>query len=211
MRNCRPEHLDAVLAVLDDAGVMLDVGINWIRLATSDRPQPFHFTALPYPGVPTDLQAPFTALAALADGKSIISDRVFPHRFGHVAKLNELGTTYRRDRATAVVKGVDRLHGGETSACDLRSAAALVLAGLATVIHIIHRAGHLGRGHAKIADQLRSLGAKIEFHSATCYNSDDAPLAPEFQSPDESVISTTRQNTEIISMLEAAISHGCGN
>ncbi len=163
VRNCRPEHLDAVLAVLDDAGVMLDVGINWIRLATSDRPQPFHFTALPYPGVPTDLQAPFTALAALADGKSIISDRVFPHRFGHVAKLNELGAHIRRDRATAVVTGVDRLHGGETSACDLRSAAALVLAGLASSDPtIVRNAHHLRRGHESLPQKLQLLGGDFE-------------------------------------------------
>ena len=108
---------------------------HWTKLDSHwqhrDRPQPFHFTALPYPGVPTDLQAPLTALAALADGKCIISDQVFPHRFGHVTKLNALGAQIRRDRATAVVTGVDRLHGGEVTACDLRCAAALVLAGLA--------------------------------------------------------------------------------
>jgi len=163
VRNCRPDQMDAVLAVLDDAGVMLDVGPNWIRLATSDRPQPFHFTALPYPGVPTDLQAPLTALAALADGKSIVSDRVFPHRFVHLAQLNALGANIRRDRATAVVTGVDRLCGGEATACDLRSAAALVLAGLSTTDHhtVIRNTFHLRRGHEALPEKLRILGARI--------------------------------------------------
>jgi UDP-N-acetylglucosamine 1-carboxyvinyltransferase len=169
VRNCRPDHLDSVLAVLDDAGVMLDTGSNWIRVATSDRPQPFHFTALPYPGVPTDLQAPFTALAALADGKSIISDRVFPHRFGHVAKLNELGACIRRDRATAVVTGVDRLSGGEIAACDLRSAAALVLAGLSMSDQtVVRNAFHLRRGHELLPEKLRGLGACIESAAESC-------------------------------------------
>ena len=162
VRNCRPDQMDSVLAVLDDAGVMLDIGPNWIRLALSDRPQPFHFTALPYPGVPTDLQAPLTALAALADGKSIVSDRVFPHRFGHLAQLNALGANIRRDRATAVVTGVDRLCGGEATACDLRSAAALVLAGLSTTDPtVIRNTFHLRRGHEALPEKLQTLGARI--------------------------------------------------
>ncbi|HEY2882038.1 MAG TPA: UDP-N-acetylglucosamine 1-carboxyvinyltransferase, partial [Pirellulales bacterium] len=168
VRNCRPDHLSAVLAVLDDAGVMLDLGNDWIRVAISDRPQPFHFTALPYPGVPTDLQAPFTALAALADGKSMISDRVFPHRFAHIDGLNELGARIRQDRATAVVTGVDRLLGGEAAACDLRAAAALVLAGLATSDRtVIRNAFHLGRGHELFFEKLRTLGAEIDSAALT--------------------------------------------
>ncbi len=91
VRDCRPDHLDAALAVLDDAGVMIDTGPNWVRAAISDRPQAFHFTALPYPGVPTDLQPQFMALAAIADGRSTIADHVFPHRFTHIDQLHRLG------------------------------------------------------------------------------------------------------------------------
>src|SRR5262245_53616502 len=156
VNGCVPEHLDAFLAVLDDAGIAIDAGPNWIRGAAALRPLSFHITALPYPGVPTDLQAPLTALAVLADGESTITDCVFPTRFGHVGRLRLLGANIERRGATATIVGLERLHASrppidgslaEVTATDLRAGAALVLAGLSidnpTVIGDTH---HLARG-----------------------------------------------------------------
>jgi UDP-N-acetylglucosamine 1-carboxyvinyltransferase len=163
VRGCRPDHLAAVLTMLDDAGVMLDVGKNWIRAAIADRPQPIHATALPYPGVPTDLQPQLMALAATADGQSTIADEVFPSRFAHVDALNQLGAQIDLDGSTATIEGVARLVGGDVSACDLRACAALILAGLAagerTMVRDIH---HLNRGYERLPEKLRMLGADVE-------------------------------------------------
>ncbi len=98
VQRCRPDHLAAALAYLADAGCTIETGADWIRAAATPRLRPLHLTALPYPGVPTDLQAQFMALAALADGKSTISDSVFPQRFSHVAELRRLA---RRSNITA--------------------------------------------------------------------------------------------------------------
>lgn len=172
VRGCRPDQLDAVLAVLDDAGVTIDTGRDWIRAATSWRPLSFHFSALPYPGVPTDLQPQFTALAAIADGNSTIADRVFPHRFAHVDPLNRLGAKIQQVRGAVEIAGVDQLRSAELFASDLRAAAALVLAGLATPGQTqIHDIYHLRRGYDSLPEKLQSLGADIENSHATCYNS----------------------------------------
>jgi UDP-N-acetylglucosamine 1-carboxyvinyltransferase len=177
--GCRPEHLDAFLGVLDDAGIAIDVGPNWIRAAASLRPLSFHITALPYPGVPTDLQAPLTALAALADGESTITDCVFPQRLGHLEELMLLGTKIERRGSTVMVSGVDRLPPPHTltdgdsiqvTASDLRAGAALVLAALSldgqTAIRAAH---HLSRGYERFAEKLGCLGARIEAHRRAGY------------------------------------------
>lgn len=168
VNGCQPEHLDAFLAVLDDAGISIEVGRNWARAAASLRPLSFHITALPYPGVPTDLQAPLTALAALADGESTVGDCVFPQRFGHIEELRRLGASIERRGATSVINGTERFHTSlsmpvEVVASDLRAGAALILAGLSidgqTTIRAAH---HLSRGYDRLSERLRSLGASIE-------------------------------------------------
>jgi UDP-N-acetylglucosamine 1-carboxyvinyltransferase len=172
VRGCRPDHLDSVLAVLDDAGVTLDTGRNWIRAAISDRPLSFHFRALPYPGVPTDLQAQLTALAAIADGDSTIGDCVFPQRFAHVDQLNRLGAQIEQHRNTVAIQGVEQLSGAELFASDLRAGAALVLAGLAASGRtMIHQAHHLRRGYEALSEKLQSLGAEIECANPAWYTS----------------------------------------
>ncbi len=119
--------------------------------------------AQPYPGVPTDVQAQWTALASLGDGTSRVRDRVFPGRFLHVAELNRLGADITCDGDTAIVRGVSSLSGASVTAGDLRASAALVLAGLAadgrtTVAHI----HHLDRGYERLDAKLRQLGARIK-------------------------------------------------
>ena len=186
VRDCRPDHLEAALAVLDDAGVAIDTGHDWIRAAVPWRPLSFHLTALPYPGVPTDVQPQFTALAAIADGHSTIADYVFPERFAHVDELNRLGANIQKRRSTASVEGVDRLDLNQIVSkgnppdhlvvTDLRCGAALVLTALsANGCTSIGEAQHLRRGYERFAEKLRSLGAEIESNSTMCYNSDRIP------------------------------------
>jgi len=158
-----PEQLAAVLYKLSQAGFDLLVAKDEITLVATRPPQPVDITALPYPGVPSDVQAQWMALLALACGRSTVSDRVFATRFLHIAELNRLGARIDLCDSTAVVTGVDRLTGAVVTASDLRASAALVLAGLAahgeTRIDEIH---HLDRGYDRLDAKLTQLGARIE-------------------------------------------------
>ena len=124
--------------------------------------KPINITTLPYPGMPTDMQAQFTALLSIANGTSIITERVFPHRFMHVAELNRLGANIRNDDAIAIIKGVSSLSGTTVMASDLRASASLIVAGLAAKgVTEIRRLYHIDRGYERLEDRLTSLGAKI--------------------------------------------------
>jgi UDP-N-acetylglucosamine 1-carboxyvinyltransferase len=161
-----PKHLLEVVAKLREAGADIDVGAGCIRinaqLLNENRPHAIHITAEPYPGIPTDLQAQWTAMLSVANGKSRVEDRVFPGRFRHVAELNRLGAKISCGNGTATVTGVKRLSGARVTACDLRASAALVLAGLIaegrTIVEHIH---HLDRGYERLDDKLRQLGSRI--------------------------------------------------
>jgi UDP-N-acetylglucosamine 1-carboxyvinyltransferase len=158
-----PEHLSSVLEALAEAGAQIDVGPGEITLRCNQRPRPLTITALPYPGLPTDLQSQFMALTTLADGRSRICDAVFPQRFGHAVQLRRMGAEIGRRGSTAFVTGVPRLHGATVNASDLRASAALILAGMAaegtTLVRRIH---HLDRGYERLEAKLLSLGAQIE-------------------------------------------------
>jgi UDP-N-acetylglucosamine 1-carboxyvinyltransferase len=124
--------------------------------------KPINITTLPYPGMPTDMQAQFAALLSIANGTSIITERVFPHRFMHVAELNRLGANIRNDDAIAIIKGVSSLSGTTVMASDLRASASLIVAGLAAKgVTEIRRLYHIDRGYERLEDRLTSLGAKI--------------------------------------------------
>ena len=158
-----PQHLTAVLDVLRQAGAELVVGQHHVTITADGRPRPIDVTAEPYPGVPTDVQAQCTALAAVADGLSTVRDTVFPNRFLHVAELERLGARIQRRGTTAVVTGVDRLTGARVTASDLRASAALVLAGLAADGQtVVRRAHHLDRGYQRLDRKLGQLGATVE-------------------------------------------------
>jgi UDP-N-acetylglucosamine 1-carboxyvinyltransferase len=158
-----PEHLTAVLAKLRESGAEVEVGQDSVSIAAPGRLRAVNIIAEPYPGVPTDLQAQWTALAAVSEGTSRVEDRVFPGRFLHVAELNRLGAYIVGAHGVASIEGVRRLNGARVTACDLRASAALVLAGLsahgATIVEHIH---HLDRGYQRLDDKLRQLGARIE-------------------------------------------------
>ena len=124
--------------------------------------KPVNITTLPYPGMPTDMQAQFSALLSIANGTSIITERVFPHRFMHVAELNRMGANIMNEDAIAIIKGVPKLSGTTVMASDLRASASLIIAGLAAKgITEIRRLYHIDRGYERLEDRLKNLGAKI--------------------------------------------------
>lgn len=134
-----------------------------VNIASSRRLEPITVTTQPYPGYPTDLQAQLMALLTLADGNSIITEKIFPERFLHVAELTRMGAQLYRQGPTVMVCGVKRLVGAPVMASDLRASAGLVLAGLAARgTTTINRVYHLDRGYHRMEESLRSLGADIE-------------------------------------------------
>ncbi len=162
VRGCQPKHLEAVLGVLADADALVEIGRDFVRVSASDRPQPFHFTALPSPGVPTDLQPPLTALAALAAGRSTISDRVFPQRFGHVDALLQMGSNIHQAGSALTIEGASDFYGQAVTATDLRAGASLILAGLAAVgTTVINNSFHISRGYEGLTGKLRQLGGRV--------------------------------------------------
>lgn len=168
-----PRHLEAVLACLVEMGSTVSRGADWVRLVAPARPRPANVSARPYPGVPSDVQAQLMALAALAQGRSVIRDWVFGDRFGHVAQLQRLGARIERRGPTAVVTGVPQLSGAAVVASDLRASAALVLAGLAAGgVTSVRRIHHLDRGYERLELKLAALGARIE------RTNDPAPCGP---------------------------------
>lgn len=134
-----------------------------VRLTCSRLLKPAEITTQPHPGFPTDLQAQVMALLCLADGNSIITERIYPERFLHVAELGRMGARIVRQGPTAVVTGVRRLVGAPVMASDLRASACLVLAGLAAEGQTtVSRVYHLDRGYEHMEERLRTLGADIE-------------------------------------------------
>ena len=159
----RIDHLTAVVEKLQELGVqieqMADGGVSVCRsepLGSSD------CTALPYPGLPTDVQAQFMALLATSGRLSVVTDKVFPDRFMHVAELNRMGACIRREGGTAIIHGVETLSGACVMASDLRASAALVLAALAAKGNsVIRRIYHLDRGYHDLDRKLNLLGADV--------------------------------------------------
>ncbi len=161
--NTAPHTLDAVLGKLEEAGAQIETGENWIELDMGGRrPQAVHVTTAPYPGFPTDMQAQFTALNAIAEGAGVVRETVFENRFMHVQELQRLGADMRLEGNAVMIRGVEKLTGAPLMATDLRASASLVLAGLvAEGETIIDRVYHIDRGYENIEEKLRQLGARI--------------------------------------------------
>lgn len=167
VRDLVPHHLAAVVDSLVLCGADVDRGKDWIRVRMDERPRPVDITTLPYPGFPTDLQAQFLSLLNLTDGISVVSEKIYPDRFMHVAEMNRMGANIRKEGAIAIVAGVPDLSGAEVMASDLRASAGLILAGLrAEGITTIKRIYHLDRGYEGIDDKLRALGANVRRETA---------------------------------------------
>lgn len=171
IENCPMDALMAVADALQAVGVHAepvrggdgDPMRATVRVTTRRVLKPVEVTTQPYPGFPTDLQAQLMALLCLADGISVITEKIFPDRFLHVAELARMGATAYRRGATVIVQGVRRLFGAPVMASDLRASACLVLAGLAAEGKtVVRRVYHLDRGYEKFEARLNGLGARIE-------------------------------------------------
>lgn len=164
VENVRWDHMMAVTDKLAEVGVrVVRDGDQAVTVTGRKRFRPADVTTLAFPGFPTDLQAQLMALLSLADGISVITEKVYPDRFMHVAELNRLGARIRKENNMGVIHGVRRLSGAPVMASDLRASAALVLAGLvADGSTEVRRIYHLDRGYENLDTKLRSLGARIE-------------------------------------------------
>jgi UDP-N-acetylglucosamine 1-carboxyvinyltransferase len=163
VRDTRPDLLDSVLQKLRDAGAGIETGEDWISLdMKGKRPRAVDVHTAPYPAFPTDMQAQFTALNAVAEGVGTITETVFENRFMHVQEMQRMGANIRLEGNTAICEGVQRLTGAPVMATDLRASASLVLAGLvASGETAVDRIYHIDRGYENIEEKLVGLGARI--------------------------------------------------
>ena len=163
IKDTRPDTLEAVLLKLEEAGAWINTGPDWIEVdMTGRRPKAVRIRTAPYPAFPTDMQAQFVALNAVAEGVGMITETVFENRFMHVHELHRMGAQIELEGNTAVSIGVSRLTGAPVMATDLRASASLILAALvADGETVVDRIYHIDRGYDCIEEKLSHLGARI--------------------------------------------------
>ncbi|HVZ88217.1 MAG TPA: UDP-N-acetylglucosamine 1-carboxyvinyltransferase [Polyangia bacterium] len=162
VRDCLPEHLDAVIAKLRAAGAEITAEGDGIRVRGKSEFKPADISTQPFPGFPTDMQAQFMVLMTRANGQSVLSETIFENRYMHVPELQRMGADILVEGRTAVVRGPTKLTGATVMATDLRASACLVLAGLiADGKTEILRIYHLDRGYDRLDRKLRALGADV--------------------------------------------------
>ncbi len=163
INSIQPERLNNVIERLKLAGALIEVNTNSISLNMNNkRPLPVDISTSPFPGFPTDMQAQFSVLNALADGESIVEENVFENRFMHVQELNRMGCNISTSGNIAKIIGVNKISGAQVMATDLRASASLILAGLvANGETVVDRIYHIDRGYERIEEKLSYLGADI--------------------------------------------------
>jgi len=163
VKHTRPQHLEAVIDKLQEAGATLSIGENWIEIdMRGRRPQAVDIRTAPYPAFPTDMQAQFAALNTIASGVGTIIETIFENRFMHMLEMRRMGAEIRLEGNTAIIKGVERLTAAPVMATDLRASASLILAALVADGRTeIERIYHIDRGYEAIEEKLQQLGAKI--------------------------------------------------
>ena len=163
IKGINPKRLKKVLDKLEESGAEISCDKNSISLSMSKKkPKPVDITTAPFPEFPTDMQAQFSVINAIADGTSNIYETVFENRFMHIQELNRMGCDIEVNGNQAIVKGVKNLYGAEVMATDLRASASLILAGLcAEGQTIVDRIYHIDRGYERIEEKLNYLGADI--------------------------------------------------
>lgn len=163
LENTNPQHLNAILPLLEDAGCDISVRCKTIHLKAPIRLNKIDKIATqPYPGFPTDAQAPFTTLASVADGTGVIVENIFESRFKHIPELVRMGAKIRTEGRVAIVEGVERLYGAKVIAPDLRGGASLVLAGLcATGETVVKNVKYIDRGYEDFENNLCMLNADV--------------------------------------------------
>ncbi|MGD9840933.1 MAG: UDP-N-acetylglucosamine 1-carboxyvinyltransferase [Candidatus Bipolaricaulis sp.] len=162
VEGARPDHLDALLAKLSEAGARVETNGDRITVGVEGRPEAVNVQTLPYPGFPTDLQPPLIAFLATARGRSTARETVFASRFNYVGALAQMGAQVQVSGDTVLTDGVETLHGAEVEATDIRAGAALILAALAADERTAIRGEmHIARGYADLPAKLRGLGAEV--------------------------------------------------
>jgi len=168
LKDTDPAILEAFLLKLEEAGAQIDTGKNWVSLdMKGNRPRAVNLRTAPYPAFPTDMQAQFMAMNAVAEGTGTVIETVFENRFMHVQEMSRMGAQIQVEGNTAIVTGVERLKGAPVMATDLRASASLVIAGLwADGDTLVDRIYHIDRGYECIEEKLQMLGASIRRVSA---------------------------------------------
>jgi UDP-N-acetylglucosamine 1-carboxyvinyltransferase len=162
LENVIPEHVEAITSKLRETGAEICAWPDRIRVTCPERPKAIDFKTMPYPGFPTDMQPQMMSLMCVADGTSMLTETVFENRLKQADELRRMGANIKVEGRTAVIKGVERLSGAPVKAADLRSGAALVLAGLnAEEETTVEDIEHIARGYEQLEEKLRGLGAKI--------------------------------------------------
>ncbi|WP_421210669.1 UDP-N-acetylglucosamine 1-carboxyvinyltransferase [Aeromonas enteropelogenes] len=163
-RKTDPTLLEAVLVKLEEAGALIDKGEDWITLDMTGRTlKPVNIKTAPYPAFPTDMQAQFTVLNAVAQGTGMVTETIFENRFMHVPELVRMGADIELQGNVAICRDAQQLKGAQVMATDLRASASLVLAGfVAEGSTIVDRIYHIDRGYEDIEQKLQGLGGRIE-------------------------------------------------
>ena len=163
LKDCESGSLDAVLAKLEEAGADIETGEDWISLDMhGKRPKAVNLKTAPYPGFPTDMQAQFTAMNAIAEGTGTVVETIFENRLIQAHEMNRMGASIHLEGNTAIITGTEKLKAAPVMATDLRASASLVIAGLlAEGETLIDRIYHIDRGYECIEEKMQLLGAKI--------------------------------------------------
>src|SRR4051812_20715076 len=163
LAGAREDQMHAILSGLSDAGAELTLGKSGITVAANGATKPLSLSTAPYPAFPTDMQAQFMSMLALADGTSLLTETIFENRYMHVPELSRMGADIEVRGRSAVVRGVGGLVGAPVMATDLRASMSLVLAGLAAKGETeVNRVYHLDRGYERLEEKLQAVGADIE-------------------------------------------------
>ncbi len=163
LNHGRADHLDALIEKLGEAGATVTAGEGFIRIQARGRMKAQSFRTTEYPGFPTDMQAQFMALNAIAEGTSTVAETIFENRFMHVNEMVRLGAKIQVDGKVAIIEGVEKLSGATVMATDLRASASLVIVGLVARGETrVERIYHLDRGYDQMEAKLRGIGADIE-------------------------------------------------
>lgn len=162
IENVVSSHLQPVIAKLREAGAIVEEYDDKIKVVSDGNIKPVDIKTLPYPGFPTDMQAQFMAMLAIAEGTSIIHETIFENRFMHASELSRMGANVKIEGSSAILKGSSKLSGAKVKATDLRAGAALIIEGLiADGETEITEVYHIKRGYANIIEKLQNIGANI--------------------------------------------------
>ena len=163
LAGARRETMPSIVSGLQDAGAIIEDTPGGFRVSADGGIKPLSLATAPFPAFPTDMQAQFMAMLALADGTSLLTETIFENRYMHVPELNRMGADIEVRGRSAVVRGVDKLIGAPVMATDLRASMSLVLAGLAAEGQTeVNRVYHLDRGYERLEEKLQAVGAQIE-------------------------------------------------